>query len=169
MIKLPRSLSIILITLSCTVIDQVSKFVAKQYLQPGDFYSYIGDTFRLQYAENSGAFLGLGATLPDPWRHLIFTVLVGILLLALLIYLLRSNELTWFATVCLSLVCAGGLSNLIDRIAYDGRVVDFLNVGIGPLRTGIFNVADMAITFGALLMLGESLRSPKSAEATGKQ
>ena len=169
MTKLPRSLSIILITLSCTVIDQVSKFVAKQYLQPGDFYSYIGDTFRLQYAENSGAFLGLGATLPDPWRHLIFTVLVGIFLLALLIYLLRSNELTWFATVCLSLVCAGGLSNLIDRIAYDGRVVDFLNVGIGPLRTGIFNVADMAITFGALLMLGESLRSPKSAEATGKQ
>jgi len=169
MTKLPRSLSIILITLSCTVIDQVSKFVAKQYLQPGDFYSYIGDTFRLQYAENSGAFLGLGATLPDPWRHLIFTVLVGIFLLALLVYLLRSNELTWFATVCLSLVCAGGLSNLIDRIAYDGRVVDFLNVGIGPLRTGIFNVADMAITFGALLMLGESLRSPKSAEATGKQ
>jgi len=169
MTKLPRSLTIILITLSCTVIDQVSKFVAKQYLQPGDFYSYIGDTFRLQYAENSGAFLGLGATLPDPWRHLIFTVLVGIFLLALLIYLLRSNELTWFATVCLSLVCAGGLSNLIDRIAYDGRVVDFLNVGIGPLRTGIFNVADMAITFGALLMLGESLRSPKSAEATGKQ
>jgi signal peptidase II len=100
---------------------------------------------------------------------LIFTVLVGIFLLALLVYLLRSNELTWFATVCLSLVCAGGLSNLIDRIAYDGRVVDFLNVGIGPLRTGIFNVADMAITFGALLMLGESLRSPKSAEATGKQ
>ena len=169
MTKLPRSLSIILITLSCTVIDQVSKFVAKQYLQPGDFYSYIGDAFRLQYAENSGAFLGLGATLPDLWRHLIFTVLVGIFLLALLVYLLRSNELTWFATVCLSLVCAGGLSNLIDRIAYDGRVVDFLNVGIGPLRTGIFNVADMAITFGALLMLGESLRSPKSAEATGKQ
>jgi len=169
MTQLPKTLSIILITLSCIVIDQVSKFVAKQYLDPGDFYSFAGDTLRLQYAENSGAFLGLGATLPEPWRHLIFTVLVGVFLLWLLVYLLRSTELTSLATVCLSLVCAGGLSNLIDRIAYDGRVVDFLNVGIGPLRTGIFNVADMAITFGALLMLGESLRSSKSAEATGKQ
>ena len=169
MTQLPKTLSIIIITLSCIVIDQVSKFVAKQYLQPGDFYSFAGDTFRLQYAENSGAFLGLGATLPDPWRHLIFTVLVGVFLLWLLVYLLRSTELTSLATVCLSLVCAGGLSNLIDRIAYDGHVVDFLNVGIGPLRTGIFNVADMAITFGALLMLGESLRNSKSAEATGKQ
>ncbi|HEX6769415.1 MAG TPA: signal peptidase II [Candidatus Binatia bacterium] len=168
MTQLPKTLSIIIITLSCIVIDQVSKFVAKQYLDPGDFYSFAGDTVRLQYAENSGAFLGLGATLPEPWRHLIFTVLVGVFLFWLLVYLLRSTELTSLATVCLSLVCAGGLSNLIDRIAYDGRVVDFLNVGIGPLRTGIFNVADMAITFGALLMLGESLRSAKSAEVTGK-
>lgn len=168
MTQLPKTLSIIIITLSCIVIDQVSKFVAKQYLDPGDFHSFAGDTVRLQYAENSGAFLGLGATLPEPWRHLIFTVLVGVFLLWLLVYLLRSTELTSLATVCLSLVCAGGLSNLIDRIAYDGRVVDFLNVGIGPLRTGIFNVADMAITFGALLMLGENLRSAKSAEATGK-
>lgn len=169
MTQLPKTLSISIITLSCIIVDQFSKFVAKQYLDPGDFYSFAGDTFRLQYAENSGAFLGLGATLPDPWRHLIFTVLVGVFLLWLLVYLLRSTELTSLATVCLSLVCAGGLSNLIDRIAYDGRVVDFLNVGIGPLRTGIFNVADMAITFGALLMIGESLRSSKSAEATGKQ
>jgi signal peptidase II len=168
MTKLPRALLIFVIALGCIVIDQVSKYVVKQYLQAGDFYSYAGDIFRLQYAENRGAFLGLGATLADPWRHLIFTVLVGIFLLALLVYLLRSSELTSLATVCLSLVCAGGLSNLIDRIAYQGRVVDFLNVGIGPLRTGIFNIADMAITFGALFMLAESMRSSRSAEATGK-
>lgn len=149
--------------------DQATKLIAKRYLWPNGFYSYAGDTLRIQYAENSGAFLGLGATLPDPWRHLIFTVLVGIFLVALLVYLLRSRELTTFATVCLSFVCAGGLSNLIDRIAYDGRVVDFLNVGIGPLRTGIFNVADMAITFGALLMLWESFHTAKSAEPTEKR
>ena len=113
--------------------------------------------------------MGLGSTIPDPWRHLIFTVLVGIFLLALLVYLLRSSELTSFATKCLSFICAGGLSNLIDRIAYDGRVVDFLNVGIGPLRTGIFNIADMAITFGALLMLLESFRTSRSAELPEKQ
>jgi signal peptidase II len=89
--------------------------------------------------------------------------------LALLVYLLRSSELTAFATICLSLVCAGGLSNLIDRVAYDGRVIDFLNVGIGSLRTGIFNVADMAITFGAILMLLESFLTSKAAELSPKQ
>jgi signal peptidase II len=162
MSKLPRIFLILYITLACIVCDQASKFIAKRFLQSGDFYSYAGDTFRFQYAENNGAFLGLGANLPEPWRHLVFTFFVGAFLLALLVYLLRSRELTSFATVCLSLVCAGGLSNLIDRLAYDGRVVDFLNVGIDSLRTGIFNVADMAITFGALLMLLESFRTSKS-------
>jgi len=168
MTRLPRTMVIFLIILGTIACDQATKFVAKRYLQPGATFSYADDMFRLQYVENSGAFLGLGATLPDPWRHLIFTVLVGIFIFALLVYLLRSNELTPFATVCLAFICAGGLSNLIDRIAYDGRVVDFLNVGIGALRTGVFNIADMGITFGALLMLLESFRSSRSAELPEK-
>jgi signal peptidase II len=53
----------------------------------------------------------------------------------------------------LALVAGGGISNLIDRLLYNGRVTDFLNVGIGGVRTGIFNVADMAIMAGALLLL----------------
>jgi len=165
---LSRTTLILSITLGIIVSDQATKLIAKRYLWPNGFYSYAGDIFRLQYAENSGAFLGLGATLPDPWRHLVFTVLVGVFLLALLVYLLRAYALAKFPTICLSFVCAGGLSNLIDRIAYDGHVVDFLNVGIGSLRTGIFNVADMAITFGALFMLGESLFRTKSPAPDGK-
>jgi len=169
MTRLPRSTVIFLIAIGTIVGDQTTKLIAKRYLWPNGFFSYAGDTLRIQYAENSGAFLGLGASLPDPWRHLIFTVLVGVFLVALLVYLLRSRELTAFATVCLSFVCAGGLSNLIDRVAYDGRVVDFLNVGIGPLRTGIFNLADMAITFGALLMLWESFHTSKSPQLSDKR
>ena len=56
----------------------------------------------------------------------------------------------------LALVAAGSLSNFADRVAY-GRVIDFLNVGIGGLRTGIFNVADVAIMVGvALFLVAES-------------
>jgi signal peptidase II len=51
------------------------------------------------------------------------------------------------------MLLGGGLSNLFDRIAYGGYVLDFLNVGIGPLRTGIFNVADMFIMAGVFVML----------------
>jgi signal peptidase II len=54
-------------------------------------------------------------------------------------------------TVAIALICGGGIGNLIDRVRFDGLVTDFLNVGAGPLRTGIFNVADMALMLGLLL------------------
>lgn len=154
----------IIVTLSvilfCIALDQATKMVAKAYLRPDAVISLFGDFFRLQYAENTGAFLSLGSSLPEPWRHTVFTVLVAVFLLALLLYTLFNRTLATNHSVCLSLVCAGGISNLIDRVAYDGRVVDFLNVGIGPLRTGIFNIADMAITAGAILLALESFRKP---------
>ena len=56
-------------------------------------------------------------------------------------------------TATLALIVAGGLGNLYDRVFEGGAVTDFLNVGVGPLRTGIFNVADVAIVAGVLLMM----------------
>ena len=123
--RLPKIITVSLITVISVACDQATKAVAKQYLAPAALWSFAGDTFRLQYAENSGAFLSLGASLPDPWRHLVLTVLVGIFLLGLLVYLLFSRSLPSAAIICLALVFAGGISNLIDRIAYDGRVIDF--------------------------------------------
>jgi len=55
-------------------------------------------------------------------------------------------------------VPSGGLGNLLDRIMNDGRVIDFMNLGIGTLRTAIFNVADVCITTGVVLLLVELLR-----------
>jgi len=162
--RFQRILTVLLVTILGVGCDQATKAIAKQYLAPAALLSFAGDTFRLQYAENSGAFLSLGASLPEPWRHLVFTVLVGIFLLGLLGYLLISRSLPPAAIICLSLVFAGGISNLIDRIAYDGRVIDFLNLGIGPLRTGIFNLADMAITFGALFLVFQSFRQKETVE-----
>jgi len=62
----------------------------------------------------------------------------------------------------MALFVAGGASNLIDRVTY-GMVIDFMNVGIGSLRTGIFNVADMAIMLGAGILLLEASRSGRHA------
>ena len=56
------------------------------------------------------------------------------------------------------MVSGGGLSNLIDRVTQGGNVTDFLNVGAGPIRTGIFNCADMALMLGvAILILSDSV------------
>jgi signal peptidase II len=55
--------------------------------------------------------------------------------------------------IACSLICGGGIGNLIDRVARSGYVVDFLNCGIGRLRTGIFNAADFAITLGVVMLV----------------
>jgi len=103
----------------------------------------------------------MGASLPAAWRQAIFLVGPGGALLTLLGYVLCSRSLSPSSRLGLSLVLAGGVGNLVDRIRYDGVVVDFLNVGIGPLRTAIFNVADLAILAGALVLMAGSLSAQR--------
>ena len=148
-----RVLIIFFILLACIVCDRITKNIARQNLSQNEVIHLLYDTVRLQYAENTGAFLSLGSDISDPVRYIVFTLLVGFFLACLLTYLLLSKQLTRLQIIAMSLVLSGGIGNLIDRIANEGRVFDFMNVGIGPLRTGIFNVADMSITFGVLWFL----------------
>jgi signal peptidase II len=61
-------------------------------------------------------------------------------------------------------ILAGGIGNMIDRVTNAGKVTDFMNLGLGPVRTGIFNVADMAITGGAMLLAWYWMREEQTAE-----
>lgn len=65
------------------------------------------------------------------------------------------------AVVAWSLVLSGGLGNLLGRIMNGGRVIDFMNLGIGSLRTGIFNVADVYITVGVVVLVFQALQRPR--------
>ena len=132
--------------------DQATKLVARRQLADRETLSYLGDTVRLTLVENHGAFLGLGATLPGYVRTLLFTGLVGVFLAAFLYWLIRTSTISRLALLSSSLLVGGGIGNLIDRITFSGGVTDFLNLGIGWLRTGIFNVADVWIMAGAALM-----------------
>jgi len=116
----------------------------------------LGDTIRLQYAENEGAFLSLGENLPNWARTGIFVVGVGALLAAVAFAALKQR---WSGGLLIgaALMWAGGLSNLVDRVVR-GHVVDFINLGVGPVRTGIFNIADVAIMAGVALIFVESTR-----------
>ena len=68
---------------------------------------------------------------------------------------LRRPERNLIAVWAMVLIAAGGMGNLVDRILRDGRVIDFMNLGLGPVRTGIFNIADVQIMVGlGLLLLG---------------
>lgn len=138
---------------ACVGCDQATKALAYEHLAGRAPISLLGGTFRLLYAENQGAFLSLGSGLPEAWRLSIFVVVTGVVLALLLVYgLTHRDKLRAWEVVALALVVGGGIGNLIDRM-WLGLVRDFLFLGVGQLRTGVFNVADMAITGGALLML----------------
>ncbi len=151
--------------ITCVSCDQATKSVAQSYLSETGVWSLLGDTVRLQLAHNTGAFLSLGAALPESLRAGLFSAGVGILLMALLGYILFSKSISSLELLALSLLLAGGVGNLIDRVWF-GYVVDFMNIGIGPLRTGIFNVADIAVSIGAILLLVDALlKRPSKASS----
>lgn len=143
-----------IILLTCVGCDQATKSVAQQHLAERGPISFFNGVFQLVYAENSGAFLSLGTGLDPAIRTWIFTCLVSLLLLGLLIFiLLQMHRQPLGITLALTLYLAGGLGNLIDRFLNDGRVIDFMVLGVGFVRTGVFNVADMLIMTGAGLLL----------------
>ena len=146
-----RLLLVLAILFSCVGCDQATKSVAKAYLSETHAVVLLGDTVRLQVAKNYGAFLSLGSSIGESSRGMLLSVVVGLVLAALLAYLFISKPQNPIVGVSIALIVGGGVSNLIDRLRYGGYVVDFLNVGIGPVRTGIFNVADMAIMVGVVL------------------
>ena len=158
-----RRLKIVVpIVLTCVALDQISKAIAQAVLPP-QRVELLGGLVRLQLSENVGAFLGLGASLPPQPRFWIFTVASGILLAGVIVYAVTSRHLSRDVVIALAFVTGGGISNLIDRALRDGRVVDFLNFGIGGLRTGILNLADIFITFGALYVLWVGLVEMRQA------
>jgi len=127
--------------------------------------SYLGDSFRIIYAENEGAFLSLGSELPENVRFWLLAI-IPILALGYFGFTLFFNTTVGqWQRIAFAFIISGGGSNIIDRIL-EGKVVDFLNIGIGELRSGIFNIADMAIMAGLFLILPMAFKSsaPKKEE-----
>ncbi len=138
-----------LVICCCVGCDQSTKIAARKFLSRSAPLVFWNETVRLQYAENSGAFLGFGSSLPKNVRFLIF-ILLPVIGLILLLFLLvgPAKKLLWAEVLSISLIIGGGFSNLFDRFWHDGIVIDFMNVGLGNFRTGVFNVADVAIMAG---------------------
>ena len=98
--------------------------------------------------------MSFGADLPQPYNFILFSVLPLLFLTTLFGYAIKqSRRLNLPKMLSLSLVIAGGIGNIFDRIFNDRHVPDFLNLGIQNVRTGIFNVADICVTAGAIGIL----------------
>ena len=142
--------------------DQVTKNLAKDHLIKGVSTSYLNDTVRLIYVQNTGAALGLGDDLHPQLSFWLLSIFPLIVLSGLCYYAIKNAKtMRAMELLCFCLIFGGGLGNIIDRILYDRHVTDFLNIGFGNVRTGIFNFADMCVTSGVLGLLYLRLTKPK--------
>ena len=132
--------------------DQATKHLAQDALSGVPPIHLLGDVVRFELVQNPGAFLSLGARLPEAVRSVLFLGVVPLTLLAGLALALRAGYTSRLSLAGLALVAGGGLANWLDRLMYDGAVIDFVSVGLGPLRTGIFNVADVWVLLGIALV-----------------
>jgi signal peptidase II len=126
----------------------------------------MNDVVRFEYTENVGAFMGLGTRLPEGIRTSLLVATVSVSLVVASAFAIGARSIDRFQFIGLALIVSGGIGNLIDRLSNDGAVVDFVSVGAGRLRTGVFNVADVAVTTGVIVILllgmkGENVQWPK--------
>lgn len=149
-------------------LDQITKVLATSNLMGQPRLSYLNDFFMLTYAENDGAFLSLGTDWHPTLRLIVLTVIPGIFLVGLMVYLLRSDKLSVLENTAFALIAAGGVGNIIDRIL-DGYVVDFMVMEAFGWHTGVFNVADLYIMFGIGLFIVSYFVKAKEEKKTAAE
>ena len=143
-------------------VDQLVKLMALVSLQTHSFK--IGSTpfnLALELSLNPGAFLSLGAALPPQVKQLIFIVGVAIVVAWALWWSLSNWHHPLRKVLPLYAIALGGIANLIDRVFRDGHVVDSMVLNVGPTHTGVFNLADIAITAGAVYLMVELFVKPR--------
>lgn len=151
---------LILCSLSGLIIclDQLTKFWAHSKLEEGTALSYAGGFFNLTHVRNMAVAFGSFGKLPPNLQDVFFIAIpVFALVLILLIFIkLRNDQM--LTSVALTTILAGAVGNLIDRIQY-GYVIDIVWLRLGSFfKTGPFNVADVSIMAGVLLMFVGTLR-----------
>jgi len=153
-------------SLAATVLvgDVVSKRLAEQALQPMHVpHEIVGDVLRITLTYNRGAAFSMSLGEYSRWG---FAVMATIVLVVLLRSLASTPAGDRWQGAAIGLVSGGALGNLIDRLRHPNGVVDFIDIGLGDVRFWIFNVADMGVTFGAIMLIIAMLKTPAQAPPT---
>lgn len=163
------------------VLDQLTKYLTKEYMQLGQSIPVLGNFFKLTYVENPGMAFGMRIN-----NSIIFMGLSIIAAIMVFYYLFRFRKHEWPIQAALSLISAGAIGNLVDRFMY-GKVVDFFDVeffditippfgllgmqcsGYSMDRWPVFNIADSAVSVGMvmiflyLILFGDPLNPSKNS------
>jgi signal peptidase II len=138
-----------LIVIGVLILDIGTKLLVQKHFHLYQQMDVIGEYVRLTFIYNPGAAFGIQV---GEYSRQIFFVLSLIALAALM-------GMYWFTPaddrvrlIAISLICGGAIGNLIDRVRSASGVVDFIDVGVGDVRWPVFNIADMAVTGGAIIL-----------------
>ena len=142
-------MSVLFALLFCSALvglDQLFKFLVIEYLKPIEYIDLINGVLRFRYVENTGAVFGSFAT-----QTMLLTVFSVVLLVFTIAFLIKNKDKSKFVNICLLLMIAGGLGNIIDRIRLK-YVIDFIEPVF--VDFAVFNFADCLITLGAFALIG---------------
>ncbi len=162
-----RSIYIILVIVLTIAVDQISKVLVRANIQPqteissGEHMSLIGNAFIMMNVENTGAFLGMGSDL-NPTLRLVFLLILPMIVLAFVLrHILKDKTLGNLSLFAFASIIGGGIANVYDRIMY-GSVTDFFYIDLGGVfKTGIFNMADLSVTTGMIILVLISFKKKK--------
>jgi signal peptidase II len=152
------------IVLSVVVLDFITKLMIQQRFHLYQQVQVIGDYLRLTFIYNPGAAFGIHL---GEYSRPIFLVLSVVALVALTGMYWATPIRDRVRLLAISLICAGAIGNLVDRVRSHRGVVDFLDIGIGDLRWPVFNVADIAVTTGAVFLALSLWREERRDDGLG--
>lgn len=155
-------MKVLLYSVIVLIVDQITKLLVRYSFEYGIPHNIIGDWVRLTYIENPGMAFGIQVG-GQPF----FTVFAVIATVIIFVYILKARDEKLSLRFALALILGGAIGNLIDRFLY-GKVVDFVDIGVGSTRWPIFNLADSAVTIGMIILIVFVVfdKSPKRTQET---
>lgn len=135
-----------MIAAAVVILDQLSKLWIVGSFELGESREVLSGILNWTYIQNKGAALGMLSE-----HRWVFMILSAVLIAAILLFIVFSKEITRPYVIILAMILGGGIGNMIDRFAY-GYVIDFIDVKFLPFWKWIFNVADIFVTVGAVLL-----------------
>lgn len=149
---------------SVVAVDYFTKLLVQRLLTPYQQVEVVGEYVRLTYIFNPGAAFGIHL---GPYSRVIFLLLslAALLALAGMFWVTPARDSGRLGSI--ALICGGAIGNLLDRIRSEHGVVDFMDIGVGSVRWPVFNVADIAVTTGAIFLALSLWREEQEAEGPG--
>jgi len=146
---------LIIISLGVLLIDMLSKVLIKHFILLGIRVRIIKGFLYITYVKNTGAAFSIFR------NNTIFLIILSILVIGLLFYYLNKKEsISKLENISYGLILGGALGNLFDRITY-GYVIDFIDIYIFKYDYPVFNIADMAIVIGVIILIIDLFRGEK--------